>query len=112
MRPARIANPQELTTTPPKKNQDRIGRIDRIEHKSNGQGRLMVVAWRATVFIPSILPILSSFFFGFVVAAVGARYAGCAWRRGRCPEVRLVRDRVIDPPDRSLAIPVIDVCGR
>jgi hypothetical protein len=42
-----------------KENEDRIGRIYRIEHKSNGQDRLMIVAWRASVFIPSILPILS-----------------------------------------------------
>jgi len=40
MRPARIAdNPHELTTTTAKKNEDRIGRIDRIEHKSKGQDR-------------------------------------------------------------------------
>jgi len=73
MRPARIANPQELTTTKPKKNEDRIGRIDRIEHKSNGQDRLMIVDWRASVFIPSILPILSlSFPVVAVVASIEA----------------------------------------
>jgi hypothetical protein len=49
----------------------RIGAIDRIEHKSNGQDRSMIVAWRASVFILSILPILSLSF--PVVAVAGSR---------------------------------------